>query len=57
MMRVSIRAILAHPVHRKAMMVGVIVATQARAGIETSPLQAAAAYDRVQRFQRKPAQP
>lgn len=52
-MRVDIRAILAHPAQRKALMVGVIVATQARAGIVTTQAQAEAACDKVQ-LERRP---
>ncbi len=49
MKRVNIRAILANPAARLRMMIGVIQATQAREGIETTTEQAAAAYDTVQR--------
>lgn len=48
LLRVDVRSILADPVRRKKLMVGVIIATQAREGIETTPEQAAAAYDKVQ---------
>jgi hypothetical protein len=47
MRRVDIKAILADPEQRRRLMVGVIVATQAREGIETTAEQAAEAYDRV----------
>lgn len=46
--RVDIKAILADPVKRKALMVDALVATQAREGITTTREQAEAAYDKVQ---------
>jgi len=46
--RVDLRAILSDPVLRRELMVGVIVATQAREGVETTVGQAERAYDRVQ---------
>jgi hypothetical protein len=46
--RVDIKKLLANPVSRRRLMVPVIVATQAREGIETSTAQAEAAYDKVQ---------
>lgn len=49
MSRVNIRAILNNPAQRRRLMIGVIQATQAREGITTTPAQAAAAYDTVQR--------
>lgn len=45
--RVNIRSILADPHLRRELMVGVIVATQAREGITTTRAQAEAAYDAV----------
>ena len=48
MIRVNIRAILADPAQRRHLIVGVIVATQAREGVVTTEEQAGAAYDRVQ---------
>ena len=45
--RVDIRALLADPVKRRALMVRVIIATQAREGITTTPAQAEAAYDKI----------
>lgn len=53
-MRVNVRAILADPVQRKKLLVGVIVATQAREGIVTTRAQAEAAYDKVQQERRSP---
>lgn len=47
--RVDIRAILANPVLRKKLMVGVIIATQAREGIVTTVEQAEAAYEKARR--------
>jgi hypothetical protein len=52
--RVDIRAILVDPVKRRELMVGTIIATQAREGIETTRLQAEAAYDKIQAEQRTP---
>ena len=46
--RVDIRAIFADPVKRREMAIRVIVSAQAMEGIETTPEQAAAAYDKVQ---------
>jgi len=45
--RVDLRAILADPEQRKDLMVRAIIATQAVAGIETTPEQAEAAYRKV----------
>ena len=45
--RIDIRAILADEGQRRKLMVGVIIATQAREGIETTLEQAEAAYDKV----------
>ncbi len=45
--RVDIKAILANPKERRELMVGVIIATQAREGIVTTQAQAEAAYDKV----------
>jgi len=45
--RVDIKAILADPQQRRRMMVSAIVAIQAREGIETTPQQAAEAYDKA----------
>ena len=47
MRRLNVRAILADPAQRRRLIVGVIIATQAREGIGTTPEQAGAAYDRV----------
>jgi hypothetical protein len=41
--------LLADPVKRKRLMVRVIIAIQAREGIETTPEQAEAAYEKVRR--------
>jgi hypothetical protein len=46
-MRVNIKAILADPAKRRAMMVPAIIAIQAREGIVTTLAQAEAAYDAV----------
>ena len=48
MKRVPINRILADPKLRKDLMVGVIQATQAREGIDTTVVQAERAYDKVQ---------
>lgn len=45
MKRFNIRAILRDPALRRRMMIRVIIATQAREGIVTTPAQAAAAYE------------
>lgn len=45
--RINIRAILADPAQRRALMTSTIIATQAREGIETTQEQAEAAYDKV----------
>ena len=45
--RVNLAAILGDPDSRRRLMVGVIVATQAREGIVTTREQAEAAYDKV----------
>ena len=47
--RVNIRAILADPEKRKALMVKACIAIQAREGIETSQEQMEAAYEVVRR--------
>ena len=47
MRRLNVRAILADPAQRRRLIVGVIIATQAREGIDTTPEEAGAAYDRV----------
>lgn len=47
-MRVDIKAILANPARRRALMVSTIMAIQAREGITTTQEQAEAAYDMVQ---------
>ena len=44
--------LLADPVKRKELMVRVIIATQAREGIETTREQAEAAYEKIQREKR-----
>jgi len=48
MARVRIKEILRDDDLRRELFVGAIVALQAREGIETTRLQAEAAYDRVQ---------
>jgi len=48
MKRIDIRVILADPVLRRELFIGVIVGTQAREGITTTYAQAARAYDNVQ---------
>ncbi len=48
-MRINMADLLADPAKRKELMVRVIIATQAREGIETTQEQAEAAYERVQR--------
>lgn len=52
--RVDIKAILLDPIQRKRLMVGALIATQAREGIVTTQAQAEAAYDKVQLEQRPP---
>ena len=47
--RSLLQAILRDPAKRRALMVSVIIATQAREGIETTQEQAERAYDAVQR--------
>ena len=47
MRRLDVRAILTDPAQRRRLIVGLIVATQAREGIDTTPEEAGAAYDRV----------
>ena len=49
MSRGPLRAILANPRQRRELMVGVIIATQAREGITTTQEQAETAYDKVQK--------
>lgn len=51
--RIDIKAILRDPKLRRRLMVPLIVAIQAREGIETTPQQAENAYDKVQ-AERKP---
>jgi hypothetical protein len=51
-MRIDIRAILRDPRQRRRLMVGCIVATQAREGIKTTREQAERAYDKVQEEKR-----
>lgn len=46
--RSDLRAILANPVQRRALMTGLLRATQAREGINTTQEQAERAYDKVQ---------
>lgn len=46
--RYAIRNILADPAQRRELCIRFIVSTQAQEGIETTPEQAARAYDRVQ---------
>ena len=53
MKRVDIRAILYDSLLRKELMVGTIIAIQAREGITTTREQAERAYDKVQRERRK----
>jgi len=45
--RIDVRAILKVPAKRRRLLVGVIRATQAREGIDTTVAQAQAAYDAV----------
>jgi hypothetical protein len=52
-MRVDVRSILRDEDLRRRLMVGVIRATQAREGIETSQEQAERAYDEVRRVCKK----
>ena len=49
MRRVDIKAILADPAEREELMTRVIVATQAREGIETTKAQARRAYRAVRK--------
>ena len=48
MARMNIRAILADPVARRALIIRCIISAQALEGIDTTPEQAAHAYDTVQ---------
>ena len=48
MRRIDVKALLADPVKRKALMVPALIALQAREGITTTQEQAEAAYDKVQ---------
>ncbi len=48
-MRINMTELLADPVKRKELMVRVIIATQAREGIETTREQAEAAYEKENR--------
>ena len=48
-MRINMADLLADPVARKELMVRVIIATQAREGIETTREQAEAAYEKARR--------
>jgi hypothetical protein len=48
-MRPNIREILRDPGLRRELMIDVIIATQAREGINTTYEQAAAAYDKIQK--------
>lgn len=50
--RLNLKSILADPVRRRELMICVIIATQAREGIATTPEQAARAYDKVQQEKR-----
>lgn len=50
--RVDVRAVLADEEFRRALMVGVIRATQAREGIDTSEEQALRAYERARALPR-----
>jgi hypothetical protein len=47
--RIDIRAVLSNPVQRRRLLVGVIIATQAREGIVTTQAQAEAAYDAIRK--------
>lgn len=49
MRRIDVKGILASPELRRELMVEVIIATQAREGIETTREQALQAYEKVQR--------
>jgi hypothetical protein len=51
--RIDINKILADPELRKEMMIRVVIATQAREGIETTWEQAEAAYEKVRKEKRK----
>lgn len=48
-MRLDIRRILADSQQRRRLFIGVIIATQAREGIEVTPEQALAAYEKARR--------
>jgi hypothetical protein len=48
MKRDLLKSILSSPITRRELLIGVIIAAQAREGIDTTYEQAAAAYDRVQ---------
>ncbi len=48
-MRINMSDLLADSAKRKELMVRVIIATQAREGIETTREQAEAAYEKVQK--------
>ena len=50
--RRDIKKILCDPIKRRALCVMVIIATQAREGIDTTREQAERAYDRVQQEKR-----
>jgi hypothetical protein len=45
--RIDLKAILADPAARRRLLIGCIIAIQAREGIVTTPAQAALAYDRA----------
>lgn len=48
-MRIAIKSILADPAQRRRLLIGCLIALQAREGITTTPEQAEAAYAAVQR--------
>lgn len=56
-MRGLLKKIMADPTLRRRLMVGCIVAAQAREGVTTTLEQAEAAYDRIQKEKRESWQP
>jgi hypothetical protein len=54
MRRWNIRALLADPQKRRALMIGAIIAIQAREGIETTAEHAGRAYDKARGFTEPP---
>lgn len=51
-MRYNVKAILADPTMQRKLMVAVIIATQAREGVETTQEQAECAYDLIAKQRR-----